>query len=80
MTVIDDLENLERAIRWQQASNIVAVIENAKTQINKLENDVRILRWALHRAQQCLTENGNYSPVVDLLQTAENMTEPVNDR
>lgn len=80
MSVTDDLLHLENAIKWQQAQNVSAIIEGARSRIDRLENDVKVLRWALHRAREALTHSGSYSGVIDLIQTAENMTGPANDR
>lgn len=80
MSVTDDLLHLQNAIKWQQASNVSEVIENARGRIDKLESDVKVLRWALTRARMCLLQAGGFDNTIGLLDTAESMTEPANDR
>ena len=70
------------ALKHIQGQPIIDSLTAARDRIEKLEQDKKILRWALEQARQALLHDERYinGSVLSILDTAQSMTEPANDR
>ena len=82
MGINEELETYIKAFRVTEGTILPQLLERAQSKIEKLEQDVKVLRWALYQARQALMQSSGYlhGGVLSLIETAESMTEPANDR
>ena len=82
MGINEELETYIKAFRVTEGTILPQLLERAQSKIEKLEQDVKALRWALYQARQALMQSSGYlhGGVLSLIETAESMTEPANDR
>lgn len=79
MTLTDKLNWCMEAHKWTQTNSVIELLEQSRQQIEKLEQDRKVLRWALMQAREALLHS-NQTTVLSIIETAESMTEPANDR
>lgn len=79
MTLTEQIDSYINAVRWTNATQVSEILANAKQTIEKLEQDRKVLRWALMQAREALLDS-NQPTVLSIIETAESMTEPANDR
>lgn len=83
MNITEQIDNCIRASQWVRSANIEEIMAEAKQTIEKLEQDRRVLRWALLQCRDALHAGPNethYPTLLSIIETAESMTEPANDR
>lgn len=81
MAINEELEKYISAFRVTEGAPVDRILSQSKERIEKLEQDVKILRWALEKARDALTGQTIQETIaLSLIETAKNMTEPANDR
>lgn len=82
MTITEQIDGYINAMRWTDTVHVSDLLRNAKETIEKLEQDRKVLRWALTQVQDSLVNDTYYlnGAVLSILETAKVMTEPANDR
>lgn len=83
MTITEQIDGYINAMRWTDTVHVSDLLRNAKEIIEKLEQDRKILRWALMHARESILSGDSethWPTLVSLIETAESMTEPANDR
>ena len=81
MGINEELETYIKAFRVTEGTILPQLLERAQSKIEKLEQDVKVLRWALHQARDALNGQAvQETTALSLLDTARRITEPANDR
>ena len=84
MSASKDLEHYITALRWTESVSVAEVLHNAHQSIQKLEQDKKVLRWALERARDALLGHEHQTDAtrsaLATLESAQMITEPANDR
>jgi len=81
MALNEELERYLSAFRVTEAIAVERLLSQSKERIDKLEHDVKVLRWALERAREAITgQTVQETLAISLLDTAQKLTEPANDR
>ncbi len=71
------------ALRVTNATALFDLLQRSQAALEKLEQDRKVLRWALFQAREAMidgTNDLNRGVVMSIIDTAHNMTEPANDR
>lgn len=81
MALNEELERYLSAFRVTEGIAVERLLSQSKERIDKLEHDVKVLRWALERAREAITgQTVQETLAISLLDTAQKLTEPANDR
>lgn len=84
MTVVainQELEQYLAAFRTTNGTALPDLLQRSQSTIEKLQQDVKVLRWALDQARNALTgQTVQETTALSLLDTARRITEPANDR
>jgi len=82
VAINQELEQYLAAFRTTNGTALPDLLQRSQSTIEKLQQDVKVLRWALYQARQALMQSSGYlhGGVLSLIETAESMTEPANDR
>lgn len=81
MAINEELDNYLSAFRVTESVAVDRLLARSKEHIEKLEQDIKVLRWALERARDALTgQTVQETIAMSLIDTAQKITEPANDR
>lgn len=82
MAINEELDKYLSAFRAVESASLEILLSRSKSHIERLEQDVKVLRWALYQAREALLQSRGQanSGVLSLIETAQSMTEPANDR
>ena len=81
MGINEELETYIKAFRVTESTILPQLLERVQSKIEKLEQDVKVLRWALYQARDALSgQTVKETTAMSLLDTARRITEPTNDR
>lgn len=81
MPLNEELDKYLSAFRITESVAVERLLSRSKERIEKLEHDVKVLRWALERAREAMTgQTVQETVALSLLDTAQKLTEPANDR
>lgn len=82
MGINEELETYIKAFRVTEGTILPQLLERAQSTIEKLQHDIKVLRWALYQAREALmnTSSHSYGTVLSIIDNVESMTEPANDR
>lgn len=82
MAINEELDKYLSAFRAVESASLEILLSRSKSHIERLEQDVKVLRWALYQAREALLQSHGQanSGVLSLIETAQSMTEPANDR
>lgn len=81
MAINEELDKYLSAFRVTESVAVDRLLARSKEHIEKLEQDIKVLRWALERARDALTgQTVQETIAMSLIDTAQKITEPANDR
>ena len=70
------------ALRVANSASLYDLLQRSQTALEKLEQDRKVLRWALLQAREAISGGTPFysQTLLSIIDTAKNMTEPANDR
>lgn len=82
MAINQELEQYLSAFRTTSGTALPDLLQRSQSTIEKLQHDIKVLRWALYQAREALmnTSSHSYGTVLSIIDNVESMTEPANDR
>lgn len=83
MDLTKEISQYIDALRITNSTSLYDLLQRSQTALEKLEQDRKVLRWALLQARDALTSERcdfHNTALISILDTAKNMTEPANDR
>lgn len=81
VAINQELEQYLAAFRTTNGTALPDLLQRSQSTIEKLQQDVKVLRWALDQARNALTgQTVQETTALSLLDTARRITEPANDR
>lgn len=83
MDLTKELSQYVEALRITSGSSLHDLLQRSQAALEKLEQDRKVLRWALLQARDALIDDKsefNRGVLMSIIDTANSMTEPANDR
>lgn len=83
MSLNKELAQYADALRVTNATALFDLLQRSQAALEKLEQDRKVLRWALMQARDALIDDKsefNRGVLMSIIDTANSMTEPANDR
>ena len=83
MDLTKEISQYIDALRITNSTSLYDLLQRSQTALEKLEQDRKVLRWALFQAREALVDGQTTfqnTTVLSIIDTAKSMTEPANDR